>query len=178
MKAYSQDLRERVLRAVDQGVARSEIVRVLGVSLATIGRYLKQRRETGHVQPKAIPGRPSQKVNPLQAGLQAQLEAFPDAMLEQHCQYWEQRHGMQVSRGSMSRAIKGLDWTRKKRRSEPLNAIKRHGQPIENTSSSSMPTRSWWWMNVGPISLSRRCMPGRPKENGLMATFPGTVEKT
>ena len=53
MKAYSQDVRERVLRAVDQGIPRSEIVRVLGVSVATIGRYLKQRRETGHVQPKA-----------------------------------------------------------------------------------------------------------------------------
>ncbi len=127
MKAYSQDLRERVLRAVDQGVARSEIVRVFGVRLATIGRYLKQRREMGHVQPKAIPGRPSKKVKPLQAGWQAQLEAFADATLEQHCQYWEHRHGRQVSRWSMSRAIKGLDGTRKKRRSEPLNALKRHG---------------------------------------------------
>ena len=64
MKAYSQDLRERVLRAVDQGIARSEIVRVLGVSLATIGRYLKQRRETGHVPPKANPGPPSKKIKP------------------------------------------------------------------------------------------------------------------
>src|SRR5713226_8280725 len=114
MKAYSADLRERVLRAVDQGIARSEIVRVLGVSLATIGRYLKQRRETGHVRPKAIPGRPSKKIRPLQAGMQEQLEACPDATLAQHCQYWEQSHGMQVSRWSMSRAITKLNWTRKK----------------------------------------------------------------
>src|SRR5436305_8111904 len=141
MKAYSQDLRERVLRAVDQGIPRREIVRVLGVSLATIGRYLKQRRETGHVRPKAIPGRPPKKMNPLQAGLQGQLEAFPDATLEQHCQSWEQTSGMQVSRWSMSRAIKGLKWTRKKRRLGPLNAMKQRGQPIESTSSSSMPTR-------------------------------------
>lgn len=115
MKAYSQDLRERVLRAVDQGIPRSEIVHVLGVSLATIGRYLKQRRETGQVRPRAIPGRPSKKVKSLQAGLQEQLETFPDATLAQHCQYWEQMHGMQISRWSMSRAINQLDWTRKKR---------------------------------------------------------------
>src|SRR5438128_7530562 len=134
MKAYSQDVRERVLRAVDQGIPRSEMVRVLGVSLATIGRYLKQRRETGHVQPKGIPGRPSQKVKPLQAGLQAQLEAFPDATLEQHCQYWEQKQGMQVSRWSMSRAIEGLDWTRKKRRMGRVNGRMRHGQPSERNS--------------------------------------------
>jgi transposase len=114
MKASSQDLRERVLRAVDQGIPRSEIVRVLGVSLATIGRYLKQRREMGHVHPKAIPGRPSKKIRPLQAGMAEQLSAYPDATLAQHCQYWEQSHGMQVSRWSMSRAIKPLNWTRKK----------------------------------------------------------------
>ncbi len=79
-----------------------------------MGRYLKQRRETGHVQPKAIAGRPSRKVKSLQAGIQAQLEAFPDATLAQHCQYWQQTQSVQVSRWSMSRAIKGLDWTRKK----------------------------------------------------------------
>src|SRR5438034_11191743 len=44
MKAYSQDLRERVLRAVDQGQPRSEIVNFFGVSQVTIKRYLKQRR--------------------------------------------------------------------------------------------------------------------------------------
>ena len=43
MKAYSQDLRERVLRAVDLGHSRAEIVQLFGVSLATIKRYLKQR---------------------------------------------------------------------------------------------------------------------------------------
>ena len=58
MKAYSVDLRAKVLRAVDQGYAREEIVKLLGISQATIKRYLKQRRETGDVAPKAIPGRP------------------------------------------------------------------------------------------------------------------------
>src|SRR5258706_16438196 len=40
MKAYSLDLRAKVLRAVDQGSPRTEIVKLLGVSLATIKRYL------------------------------------------------------------------------------------------------------------------------------------------
>jgi transposase len=38
MKAYSQDLRERVLRAVDLGRSRAEIVRLFGISSATIKR--------------------------------------------------------------------------------------------------------------------------------------------
>jgi transposase len=122
MKAYSQDLRAKVLRAVDQGKSRREIVDMFGVSLATLKRYLKQRRETGNVLPKPIPGRPSKKYAPLQAGLVAQLQAHPDALLEEHCRLWEEAHGMQVSPTTMSRAIRRVGWTRKKKRWVPLNA--------------------------------------------------------
>jgi transposase len=41
MKAYSQDVRAKVLLAVDQGKFRREIVEVFGVSLATLKRYLE-----------------------------------------------------------------------------------------------------------------------------------------
>jgi transposase len=115
MKAYSQDLRERVLRAADQGMAHQAIAKVLAVSLATIGRYLKQRREMGHVRPKAIPGRPSKKMAALQAGLADQLQRVPDATLGQHAQYWKQQQGMQVSRWTVGRAIKRMGLTRKKK---------------------------------------------------------------
>lgn len=125
MKAYSQDLRDKVLRAVDQGHPRQEIVKLLGVSAATIKRYLKQRRETGSVAPKAIPGRPPKKLGPLQTELVAQLQAHDDLRLEDHCQLWEQSHGVAVSTATMSRAIKRIGWTRKKRRWVPLNVVKK-----------------------------------------------------
>ena len=79
MKAYSQDLRECVLRAVDLGRPRAEIVQLFGVSLATIKRYLKQRREEGHVRPKAIPGRPPKKRAQVEADVLPQLQAHDDA---------------------------------------------------------------------------------------------------
>lgn len=85
---------------------------MFGVSLATIKRYLKQRRETGDVQAKPIPGRPAKKGPTLQAGLKEQLEAHPDVTLEQHCSLWKAEHGMQVSLATMSRAIYRLDWNR------------------------------------------------------------------
>ena len=125
MKAYSVDLREKVLRAVDQGNPREEIVKLLGVSRATIKRYLKQRRETGTVTPKAIPGRPPKKLGPLQAELVAQLQAHDDLGLEEQCRLWEQSHGVRVSTSTMSRAIKLVGWTRKKRRWVPLSAVRK-----------------------------------------------------
>src|SRR5437764_4359080 len=133
MKAYSVDVREKVLRAVDQGFPRSEIIELLGVSRATIKRYLKQRRETGTIAAKPIPGRPSKKFAPLQAGLVAQLQAHPDATLEIHCQIWEQEHGLRVSPTTMGRAIRRIGWTRKKKRWVPLNVTKRHEQLGETT---------------------------------------------
>ncbi len=129
MKAYSVDVREKVLRAVDRGYPREEIVKLLGVSRATIKRYLKQRRETGTVAPKVIPGRPPKKLGPLQAELVAQLQAHDDLGLEDQCRLWEQSHGVRVSTSTMSRAIQRVGWTRKKRRWVPLN-VEKKSEPV------------------------------------------------
>ncbi len=110
MRAYSQDLRQRVLRAIDAGHTQTEIANIFAISVATIKRYLKQRCETGHIEPKAIPGRPAQKGAALQAGLREQLAKHPDATREEHCQMWEARYAIKVSR-----ARAALGWTRKKR---------------------------------------------------------------
>ncbi|GHO65651.1 hypothetical protein KSC_045430 [Ktedonobacter sp. SOSP1-52] len=99
---------------MDLSRPRAEIMQLFGVSSATIKRYLKQRREEGHVQPKAIPGRPPKKRTQVEAGVLPQLQAHDDATLEQHCAMWEQTHSERVSRWTMSRAIKRLGWTRKK----------------------------------------------------------------
>jgi transposase len=115
MKAYSQDLRERVVKAVDQGLSQTEIVKLFGVSSASIKRYVKLRRETGSLAPKAIPGRPKRKMGLLLAGLRPQLEAHPDATLEEHCEMWEAETGVKVSSSTMGRAIQRLKWTRKKK---------------------------------------------------------------
>jgi len=114
MKPYSTDLRQRVLDAIDRGTSRRQVMEQLEVSLSTIKRYLRQRRETGTLTAKPIPGRPPKKGAVLVAELTAQLTAHDDATLEQHCQLWEASHGVQVSTASISRAIARLGWTRKK----------------------------------------------------------------
>jgi transposase len=121
MRAYPQDLRQQVLRAVDEGISRVQIMDLFQVSRATIKRYVKQRRETGTVLPRPIPGRPSKKGVALQMGIQALLEAHPEASQQEYCQWWEAEHGMQVSRASMSRAIHAMGWVRKQERSPTQN---------------------------------------------------------
>jgi transposase len=50
MKTYSKDLRLRVLPAVDAGRPREEVAKTFSVSMPTIKRWLKRRRETGDVE--------------------------------------------------------------------------------------------------------------------------------
>src|SRR3712207_4958869 len=126
MRAYSMDLRERVLAAVDRGTPRKEIVRTLGVSEPTIRRYLRLRRETGSVAPKPAPKRAfsiGQRVEQRRASWN-QLEEHYDATLERHCLLWEREQGVKVSISTMSRAIRRLGWTLKKRVWVPPNETK------------------------------------------------------
>ena len=112
MRAYSQEMRQQVLHAVDEGVSRAQIIERFEVARATIKRYLKQRRETGNVLPRPIPGRPPRKKAALQVGVQELWEAHPEASQQEYCRWWEAEHGIAVSRASMSRAIHALGWTR------------------------------------------------------------------
>lgn len=127
MNAYSKDLRVRVLGAVDRGTPRREIVRAFCVSLATIGRWLRRRRETGDVAAGSSPGRARSICSGAEErrALWAQLEARPEATLEEHRELWEREGGVRVSVATMSRAIRRLGWTYKKRRWEPPSATSR-----------------------------------------------------
>ncbi len=117
MRAYSADLRERIVAAVDAGQAREEVARRFGVSLTTIGNYLRLRRAAGGLAPRPRQGdRPA--IGPERyAALTAQLEAAPDATLEQHCEQWAATTGQAVSVSTMWRTIARAEWTYKKRRS-------------------------------------------------------------
>ena len=116
MKPYSVDLRVRVVEAVGGGMARGEVARVFAVSRPTIKRWLRRRRETGGVAPKPVPGPSVVKTAGLPVALPERLAARPDATLAEHCAWWGETSGHQVSRATMSRAITALGWTRKKSR--------------------------------------------------------------
>jgi transposase len=117
MKAYSEDLRRRVVAAVDGGMPRSGVVRVFGVSRATVSRYLQLRRERGAVVPRPRHGPPPIKTTALAAALPARLAEQPDATLAELRTWWEQTSGVRVSLATLSRVItRRLGWTRKRRR--------------------------------------------------------------
>ncbi len=113
--SYSRDLRERVVSAVDSGMIIADVCRTFRVGRTTVKRYIARRQETGDIGPKPIPGRPTRIGAADYPVLIAQLSANPDATLAEHCSAWERSHGVRPTIWSMQRAIKRVNWTRKKR---------------------------------------------------------------
>ncbi|MDQ5851682.1 MAG: helix-turn-helix domain-containing protein, partial [Chloroflexota bacterium] len=111
MKAYSVDLRQRILTAVDRGMPRQQVVATFGVSLATLKRLLALRRATDDLTPKSPPGRRRSIPVEQHAALWAQLAAHPDATLDTHTRLWNEAQGTAVSRWTVGRAIRRLGWT-------------------------------------------------------------------
>jgi transposase len=124
MRAYSPDLRAKILAAVDAGMSKSEAARTFGVGLATIKRYVALRRNHGTLDPKRHPGRSPKIATEQQEMLRAQLTEHPAAYLDEHCALWAAQTGVTVHISTMSRAISKLGWTRKKGHWVPPNGTK------------------------------------------------------
>ena len=120
MKAYSLDLRTRIVQAVDGGMAQTTAARTFGVGVATVKRYL-HRSAADALAPRTSPGRPRVIPPAAEPALSAQLAAAPDATLAEHAAQWAADQGVTLSVPTVYRAIARLDWTRKKRPSTPAN---------------------------------------------------------
>src|SRR5215211_91180 len=92
-------------RRYTQGRGRKDL---LGVGAHHKALAKETSRETGDVEPKPIPGRPSRKGTMLKEWLPKQLEANDDLTLEEHCEAFEDEFGQPVSTSTVGRAISGL----------------------------------------------------------------------
>ncbi len=148
MRAYSTDLKERLVRAVANGQPMREAARRFGVAVTTVKRAVVQQRETGSLARKPIPGRPREIRGEQEAILLARLQAEPDATVLEHCAWWAEQQGQQLSEVTMWRAIRRLGWTQKKRRWQPASATRKHvprggrQSPTSTHSSSSLSMRA------------------------------------
>jgi transposase len=124
MRAYSTDLRERIVRVVADGQPMREAARRFGVSVSAVKRYVVQQQETGSLERKPIPGGPRKIGREQEAILRERLEAAPDATVREHCAWWADQTGQELSEATMWRAIRRLGFTHKKRPWQRASAMK------------------------------------------------------
>ena len=55
-KPYSDDLRSRVVAAIEEGTTREEAAERHEVSISSVGRFVRRQRETGSVSPAKFGG--------------------------------------------------------------------------------------------------------------------------
>ena len=152
MRAYSTDLKERLVRAVADGQPMRAAARRFDVCVNTVKRAVMQERETGSLERKPIPGYPRRIGPEREAALRARLEAAPDATVLEHCAWWAEQYGQHLSEATMWRAMRRLDWTQKTRHGQPANATKGRGRPGAKRSPTSTRSNSSLSMKAAPIS--------------------------
>ena len=152
MRAYSTDLKERLVRAVADGLPMREAARRFGVAVTTVKRAVVQERETGSLERKPIPGCPRRIGPEREAALRARLEAAPDATVLEHGAWWAEHQGQELSEATMWRAIRRLGWTQNKRHWQPANATRRRVAPGVRTRRSSTRSNSSLSTRVAPTS--------------------------
>ena len=147
-QSYSEDLRGRVLAAVDGGMAARAAARVFRVSVSYIYKALIRRRRTGEVSASSRRGHRPRKLTPAQeTALAEQITAHPDLTLAALQAWLLTEHGVRLSNGAMWSAVARLGLSFKKRRSAPPSrtgrTLPRGAGSGERHSPLSMPTSSF-----------------------------------
>ena len=103
-----------MIGAVGRGERRAEVAARFDVSVPTIERWVRLKRETGRLARRRVPGSAAVKTAGLPAALPERLAERADATLAEQCAWWWETAGRRVGTATMSRAIAALGWTRKK----------------------------------------------------------------
>ena len=124
-RPYSNDLRERVVRAyLDGRGTYREVGEQFNVGEATVDRWVSRFRRLAKVEPDAMGGDRNGKFDEQsEALLRALIEATPDIRRDELVVALRDQAGLVVSPSAVQRAIERLGLTRKKRLSMPRNAI-------------------------------------------------------
>jgi transposase len=118
MKAYSQDLRERVIAAVETGAqSRPELAETFKVSESTIDKWTKRWRDTGSVAALPFAGGRRRTLQACAVDIRAEVQQQADVTLDELCERIEAQTGVMASSSMMARELQILALPRKKRHS-------------------------------------------------------------
>ena len=113
MKAYSEDLRKKILEALDRGMKKSEAAKTFGVSRSSVKRYAAARREGRPLAPKKHPGSRPKLDESARKLLKADVEERPAVTLKERCRFLEEVVGVSVSESTLSRLLRKMGFSPK-----------------------------------------------------------------
>jgi transposase len=115
MKAYSEDLRKKVVEAVERrGTSKSEAARLFGISLSSVKRYTKLADRGESLTPRKGGGRPPIADDATRKLLEQDIRTRPSATIKERRRFLESFAGKSLSEPTLRRLMKRMGFSRKK----------------------------------------------------------------
>jgi transposase len=113
MKSYSEDLRKKIVAAIERGMPNAQAARLFDVSLSSVKRYSRIAREGRPLEPRKSPGRPRKIDETSQALLEKDVEERPAATISQRRRFLEHLSGTTLSNSTVRRLMRRLGFSQK-----------------------------------------------------------------
>jgi transposase len=113
MRAYSEDLRKKIVSAVERGMSKAQAARLFDVSPSSVKRYSRTARGGGSLQPGKSPGRPHKVNESARALLEADVKERPAATISQRRRFLEHLTGTTLSDSTVRRLMKRMGFSQK-----------------------------------------------------------------
>ena len=114
MKSYSEDLRHKIVAAVERGMPKTQAARLFDVSLSSVKRYARMARQGDSLAPKKRPGRTPKVDEKVKKLLNQDMKERPAATIAERISFLESITGERLSYSTIWRLLKRLGWSRKK----------------------------------------------------------------
>src|SRR6202167_4169233 len=136
-KPYSDDLRERVVAAIEAGHSRVKVAELYNMALSTVGGLIRRKRETGSVSPEKFGGYKTFALERHTALVKKLVAEQPDSTLAE-LQIRLAKEDVNVSQSAISRFLHHINMTFKKkaytRRNKIGPTLPRPVRPCEKNS--------------------------------------------
>src|SRR5918997_1130217 len=113
MKAYSEDLRRKVVEAIHRGMGKSEAARSFGVSISSVKRYVAKADQGDSLSPRKHPGPRPKLDERARRLLEADVEQRPVVSLRERGRFLERVAGVRVSESTLCRLLRRMGFSPK-----------------------------------------------------------------
>jgi transposase len=113
MRAYSEDLRKKIVAAIERGMPKAQAARLFDVSLSSVKRYARSARRGDPLTPKKSPGRPRKADEKARVLLEEDVKERPDATIGQRHRFLEHITGTTLSDSTVRRLMKRMGFSQK-----------------------------------------------------------------
>ncbi len=114
MKPYSEDLRRRIVKAVQEGsMSKSGAARLFNVSLSSVKRYMRIANRAASLEPRKGGGRPRKVDETTEKLLEGDIEKRPAATISERRHFLEQLTGKSLGDSTIRRVLKQLGFSQK-----------------------------------------------------------------